>query len=90
MAGPGVPLSALYVDDDGHEIDADLAFCTSAHLDDWVGRVRPMAVAPTEDEAVWRGAPTPRLSHYLGCFLAILTALAVLLLGAWIVGRLLP
>lgn len=89
MAGPGVPLAALYVDEDGHEIDADLAFCTPDHLDEWVSRVRPVAVAPSEGEALWRGATGSTLASYLGCFLAIATALAVLVLVGWFVGRLL-
>ena len=90
VGGPGVPLAALYVDEDGHEIDADLAFCTPTHRDEWVTRVRPVAVAPSEGEALWRGAPGSKLTGYLGCFLAIATAMVVLVLVAWLVGRLLP
>ncbi|MGD9957551.1 MAG: hypothetical protein AB7O74_12260 [Candidatus Nanopelagicales bacterium] len=90
VASGGVPLAALYVDPDGHEVDADLAFCTPDHLDDWVMRVRPVAVASSEDEALWRGAPRSGIGGYLGCFLAAATAIAVLVLVAWVVGRLLP
>ena len=77
MADGGVPLAALYVDADGHEVDADLGFCTPDHLDAWVDRMRPVAVARSESEALWRGAPQTRLLGYLGCFVAILTALAI-------------
>lgn len=90
VADGAVPLAALYVDTDGYEVDADLAFCTPGHLDEWVTRVRPVAVAASEDEALWRGAPTSKLTGYLGCFLAILTAMVVLVLVAWVIGRLLP
>ena len=85
----GVPLAALYVDGDGHEIDADLVFCTSDHLDAWVDRVRPLAAARSGPEALWRGAPQGRLLGYLGCFVAIACALGVGLLVAYLIGRLL-
>lgn len=89
MADGGVPLAALYVDADGHEVDADLAFCTPAHLDAWIDRVRPVAVARSESEALWRGAPRTRPLGYLGCFVAILTALVVIVLVGFLIGRLL-
>lgn len=89
LADGGVPLAALYVDADGDEVDADLGFCSTDHLDAWVDRVRPVAVARTESEALWRGAPQTRLFGYLGCFVAILTALVVIVLVGFLVGRLL-
>ena len=88
MLDGGVRLHALYVDADGHEVDADLGFCTTDHLETWVERVRPVAMARSESEALWRGAPRTRLFGYLGCFLAILCAVAVLLLAAFLIGRL--
>ncbi len=89
MADGRVPLAALYVDADGHEVDADLGFCSPDHLDAWVDRVRPVAVARSESEALWRGAPQTRLLGYLGCLVAILTALAVIVLVGFLIGRLL-
>jgi hypothetical protein len=87
LAEGGVPLAALYVDEDGDEIDADLVFCTPDHLEAWVTRVPSIAVARSGSEALWRGAPATRLSGYLGCFVAVACALAVLLLIAYVVGR---
>lgn len=89
VPGNGVPLAALYLDADGHEVDADLAFCTPDHLDEWVTRVRPLAVAPAPAEARWRAAPRGRAVSYLGCFAAVATALVVLVLAAYLIGRLL-
>jgi hypothetical protein len=89
MADGGVPLAALYVDADGQEVDADLGFCSPDHLDAWVDRVRPVAVARSEAEALWRGTPQTGMFGYLGCFVAILTALVVIVLVGLLVGRIL-
>lgn len=86
--GSGVALATLYVDDDGHEIDADLLFCDAVHRDAWIGRVRPVATAREGGAPLWRGAARSRTAGYLGCLALILVALATFLLIAYVVGRL--
>jgi hypothetical protein len=86
--GSGIALATLYVDDDGHEIDADLLFCDEAHRDAWIDRTHPVATAREGGAPLWRGAGQSRTAGYLGCLALIVVALALFLLVAFLIGRL--
>ena len=89
MADGGVPLQPCTSTPTATRSTPTSASAPPTTSTTWVDRVRPVAVARSESEALWRGAPQTRLLGYLGCFVAILTALAVIVLVAFLIGRLL-